>query len=75
MLVVNLNALQQVNFLNLLHNVLGQLGYTQQTQNIVRVGWAIGDNFTLNNVFAFEHVELTPLGNQFFVSIGTVGWG
>ena len=47
MLVVDLHALQAVNVLNLVDDVLGQCADTQQTQDIVRIARTVGDNFTL----------------------------
>ena len=64
MLVVDAYALQTINVLYFGGDVLGQLRDTQQTQDIVRVAWAIGDHLTLLDRLAFEHGDLTPFRDQ-----------
>src|SRR5690606_28520068 len=72
-LVVDLHALQAVNVLDLVDDVLGQRTHTQQTQDVVRVARTVGNHFTLVHLFAFEDVEVTPLRNQLLVRIATIG--
>src|SRR5476651_2702193 len=71
-LVVDLHALQAVNVLDLVDDVLGQRTHTQQTQDVVWIAWTVGDNFAAVHLFAFEDVQVTPLWNQLFVRIATV---
>ncbi len=69
MLVVDHNALQTVNVLNFVGDVLRQLNHAQQAQYIVRVRRAIRNDLTLFNRLTFKHVQLTPLRNQHFIGI------
>src|SRR5471032_1526996 len=71
-LIVDLHALQTINVLDLVHDVLGQRTHTQQSQDVVWIAWAVGDNFAAVHLFAFEDVQVTPLRNQLLVRIGTV---
>src|SRR3990167_3137847 len=71
-LVVDLHALQAVNVLNLVDDVLGQGADAQQTQDVVRIARTVGDDFTLVDLFTFEHVQVTPLRNQLFVRIAAI---
>src|SRR5476651_687460 len=71
-LIVDLHALQTVNVLDLVNDVLGQRTHTQQTQDVVWIARAVGDNFAAVYLFAFEDVQVTPLRNQLFIRIATV---
>ncbi|MNM57039.1 hypothetical protein D3C81_682260 [compost metagenome] len=72
--IVNLNALQTVNFLHFVGDVAGNRMHTTQTQNVVRRFWAVRNNVTALHNFAFKHVELTPFWNHLFVSVAAVQW-
>src|SRR5690606_11451562 len=72
-LVVDLHALQAVNVLDLVDDVLGQRTHTQQTQDVVRIARTVGNHFALVHLFAFEDVQVTPLRNQLFVRITAIG--
>ena len=67
MLVVDLNALHPVHVLDFLDQVGGQFLHAEQAQNIVRVGFAVGDHFTLLDVFAVEHPDMPPLRDQLLI--------
>src|SRR5690554_2080305 len=67
--IVDDNTLQTVNVLDFVGDVLRQLNHTQQAQDIVRVGRAIGDHLTLFNRFTFEDVHLPVLRNQNLVRV------
>src|SRR5690606_17320395 len=71
-LVVDHNALQTVNVLDFVNDVLSQLAHTQQTQNVVRVGRSIGNHLAFLDLLAFEHVHLAPFRNQHLIRISVV---
>src|SRR5690554_166115 len=66
-LVVDLHTLQAVDVLDLVDDVTGQGADAQQAQDVVRIARTVGDHFTLVDLLAFEHVQVTPLGNQLLV--------
>src|SRR6056297_1899314 len=68
-LVVDLHALEPIDVLDFLHQVIGQRLDAQQAKNVVRIELAVDDGFALLHVLAFEHLDLTPLRNQIFVRI------
>ena len=61
--------------LDLVDDVLGQRADTQQTQDVVRIARAVGDDFAAVHLFAFEDVQVTPLRNQLLVRIAAIGRG
>ena len=63
-LVVDLHALQAVDVLDLAHQVVGQRRDAQQTQDVVRVRLAVGDDFARLDALALEHVDGAPLRDQ-----------
>ena len=72
MLVVDLHALQTVDVLDLVDDVLRQRAHAQQAQDVVRVARTVGDDFAAVHLFAFEHVQVTPLRNQLLVRIAAI---
>src|SRR5450755_4759968 len=69
-LVVDLHALQTIDVLDFANQVVRQRLDALQTQYVVRIGLAVGDDFTLFHLFAFEYVQMPPLGDQLFVLVG-----
>ncbi len=72
MLVIDAYTLQTIDVLNLVNNVMGQGFNAFQAQNVMRVGRTVGNNFTLLDVFTFEHGHLAPFRNQHFVVAAAV---
>ena len=70
--VVDLNALDPIHVLNFLDQIGRQFLHAEQPQDVVRVEFAVGDDFTLFDVFAIEHADMPPFRNQLFVKDFTV---
>ena len=68
--VIDAHALQAVNVLHLVDEVLRQHFHSFQPQNVVRGGRAFGDNFTSVDVFPFKHRHVAPFRNQGLVRLG-----
>ena len=66
-LVVDLHALQAVYVLHFVHDVAGQFFDAQQTQDVLRIGWAVHNAFALVHHLAFVHQNALLFGHQFFV--------
>ncbi len=71
-LVVDLDALQAVDVLDFLHQVIVQRLHAQQSQNVVRVRLAVDDGFAFFHALAFEHDDVAPLRNQLLVGLAVV---
>ena len=71
-LVIDLHALQSVNLLDLVDDVLGQGRNTLEAQDVMGTQGTLGHHFTLLHLLTLEDRQLTPLGNQHFVVIGTI---
>src|SRR6202022_2182513 len=71
-LVVDLHALQTIDVLNLANEIVRQRLNSLQTQDVMRVRLAVGDDFATFDGFTFEHVELAPLRNQLLVLLAVV---
>ena len=69
MLVVDLYALQTINVLDFLNQVSSQCLDTQQTQDVLGIWLAIGDYFATLNLLTFEHIDISPLRNQFLMTL------
>ena len=54
-LVVDLHALQAVDLLDLVDDVVRQRADAQQAQDVVRIGHAVHDGLALLDVLALEH--------------------
>ncbi len=72
MLVIDLYALQTVDVLNFIDDILRQRIHTLQTQNIVRIGRPISYYFPFLDMLTLEHAQLTPFGDQLFVEGASV---
>ena len=70
MLIINLHTLEAIYVLNFLNEIVRQVLDTTQTQYIVWIRLAIGDDFASCDLLALKHVEVTPLRNQLFIAIG-----
>src|SRR5690606_1478771 len=66
-IVVDAHALQTVNVLYFVDDVLGQRLDAFQAQDIVRARRAVGTDLATLDVLALEHRHLAPLRNQHFV--------
>ena len=64
MLVVDADTLEAIDLLDFGGDVLGHFRDAEQTQDIVRVARAIGDDFTLLDRFTFEDADLAPFRDQ-----------
>src|SRR5690606_10174108 len=71
-LVVELHPPQPVNLLYFVDDVAGQLGFTQQAQDVVRIEGTVGNDFALLHALTLEHVELAPLRNQLLMHLATI---
>ncbi len=73
-LIVNLNALQTVNFLHFVGDVAGNRMHATQTQNVVRRLWAVGNDVT---TFHQLHTlgELTKIAWEYDVQVMIEGPG
>src|SRR5690606_23132635 len=68
-LVVDLDALQAVNVLDLANEIVGQGLDALQAQDVVRVRLAVGDDFASHHLLALEDVQATPLRDQLLVAL------
>src|SRR5690625_6979337 len=69
MLVVDLDALQAIDVLNLLDQVARQRGNAQQAQDIMWIRLTIGDHLALGDTFTFEDRHVPPLRDQLLIHI------
>ena len=67
-LVVDLDALEPVDVLDLAHQVIGELLDALQPQDVVRIRLAVGDDLAADDLLALEHIEVPPLRNQLLVA-------
>src|SRR5450830_1908452 len=63
-LVIDLHALQTVHVLDFVNDVTCQCFDTQQTQDVLRIGWAVHDHLALVHDLAVMHQHLFVLGDQ-----------
>ncbi len=69
MLIVNLDALQTIDFLNLVDQVLGQLLFTEDAQDIVRVARTIHERLTGTHEVTFMNADVLTFRNQVFLRL------
>src|SRR3569833_3551145 len=72
-LVVDLHALQTVDVLHLVDDVVRERLDAQQTQDVVGVRRAVDDDLAALDVLTLEHRDVAPLRNQLFVLGAVVG--
>ena len=68
-LVVDFHALQTVNVLDLAHEIIGEILDALQTQDVMWIRLAVGDNLTPDDLLAFEDVQVAPLRDQLLVTL------
>src|SRR3569832_2272999 len=72
-LVVDLHALQTVDVLHLVDDVVGERLDAQETQDVVRIRRAVDDDLAALDVLTLEHRDVAPLRNQLFVLGAVIG--
>ena len=68
-LIVDLHALQMMDGLHFVDDVMGQRFDTQQAQDVLRIGRAIDNHLALVHHLAVVHQHLLVLGNQELVLV------
>ena len=68
-LVVDLDALEPVDLLDFVHQILGQLLFAKDAQDVVRVGGAVHERLARLDLVAFAHREVLALGDEEFLGI------
>ena len=66
MLVVDVHALQAVDFLDLVHQVLLQFLLAEHGQNVVRVARTVHQRIAGLHALAFLHVDVDAAGQRVF---------
>ena len=64
MLVVDLHALQPVDLLNLVHDVVRESAHSAQAKDVMRAGHSVDDFLAPLYVLAFEHQDVPPLRHE-----------
>ena len=64
MLVIDLYALQTVNFLHLVNQVFCQFLDTQHTQNVMRIGGTVHQGFACTYMIPFVNADMLPFRDQ-----------
>ena len=72
MLVVDVHALQTVDFLNFVDEVLLQFLLAENIQNVVRVARAIHQRIAGLDALAFLHVDVDAAGQRVFALLAVV---
>jgi hypothetical protein len=58
--------LQAIHVLDLANQVIGQRLHALKAQNVMWIRLTVCDNFAAYHLLTLEHVQVTPLRNQFF---------
>ena len=66
MLVINLDALQTVNLLDFVNQILGELFFTEHAQNIMRIARTVHERFAGAHKVALVDTDVLALGDQVF---------
>src|SRR5579885_450513 len=69
MLVIDAHALQPVDLLDLIDQILGQRLFAEDRQDIVRVRRTFHQRFTRADKVALVHADMLALGNQVFARL------
>ena len=73
MLVVDVDALQTVDFLDFVDQVLLQFLLAEHVQDVVRVARAIHQRIARLHALAFLHVDVDAAGQRVFLLVAVVG--
>ena len=65
-LVVDVDALQAVDFLNFVHEVLLQFLLAEHVKNVVRIAGAVHQRIAGSHALAFLHVDVDAARNRVF---------
>jgi hypothetical protein len=71
-LVIDVDALQTVDFLNLVDRILLQSFFAADIENVVRVAGAIHQRIAGHNALVFLHVDMDAAGQRVFALLAIV---
>ena len=73
MFVVNPHALEPVNFLDRIHQRLGQLFLSQHPQDVMRIRGPIHERLARTHMVAFAHADVLAPGDQVLARFSYLG--
>ena len=73
MLIVNTHALQAVNFLHLVDQILSQRLFAENVQDIMRIRRAVHQSFPRPDPIAVVHADMFALRNQILTRLAHLG--